>query len=320
MYTFGEVDHDYKDALDLKHKATGPIAKDHNVKQTAINMAFDTVEDVEGFTSAVFKAKSERVFTVEPNFLLPRKQEELFVDYSAFEGDKFNKALSWLPDNEHTSVTRFKFERDRQLALASRLLRRHYFCQLLNKPWHDLEFEQVSGGKPFLKINNEVKYDYNTSHEGNWVIFGCVRDDMLIGVDVVSIDRPFSIDSFIKSFEPQARESIIWGLKESYIKALGVGLMLDLQNLDFYNQENKIHMRLNGKQADGWVFHLSYLDHSTLAVVCYGYREGLGQHSRALLRLYPDSYLIGEPLHELNHVFHRIQLMDIENNSLRQPR
>ena len=34
MYTFGEVDHDYKDALDLKHKATGPIAKDHNVKQS----------------------------------------------------------------------------------------------------------------------------------------------------------------------------------------------------------------------------------------------------------------------------------------------
>ena len=33
----------------------------------------------------------------------------------------------------------------------------------------------------------------------------------------------------------------LWGLKESYIKALGVGLMLDLQNLDFYNQENKVH-------------------------------------------------------------------------------
>ncbi|KAI8364812.1 4'-phosphopantetheinyl transferase superfamily [Choanephora cucurbitarum] len=262
-----------------------------------------------------------------------------FCIKGAFEGDKFNKALSWLPDNEHTSVTRFKFERDRHLALASRLLRRHYFCQLLNKPWHDLEFEQISGGKPFLKTNNEVKYDYNTSHEGNWVIFGCVRDDMLIGVDVVSIDRPFSIDSFIKSFEPQLTskemqmisqtqdEDIriltfyqLWGLKESYIKALGVGLMLDLQNLDFYNQENKINMRLNGKQADGWVFHLSYLDRSTLAVVCYGYREGLGQHSKTLLRLYPDSYLIGEPLHELNHVFHRIQLIDIENNSLRQPR
>ncbi|KAI8355692.1 4'-phosphopantetheinyl transferase superfamily [Blakeslea trispora] len=264
-----------------------------------------------------------------------------FCIKDAFEGDKFNKALSWLPNNEHTSVTRFKFEKDRHLALASRLLRRHYFCQLLNKPWYDLEFEQVPGGKPFLKSNSETKYDYNTSHEGNWVIFGCSRNDILIGVDAVSIDRPHSIDTFIESFKPQLTKGELqmisqadnedmriltfyqlWGLKESYIKALGVGLSLDLQGLNFYNHENKIKIQVNGEQKDNWVFHLSYLDSHTLATVCCGYRAPSAQDDQTLrnLKLHSNGCLIGEPLHELNHVFHRIQLTDIENNPFRQSR
>lgn len=46
-------------------------------------MTFDTVEDVAGFTSAVFKGEKEKVYMVEPNFLNPRKAGELFKDYSA---------------------------------------------------------------------------------------------------------------------------------------------------------------------------------------------------------------------------------------------
>lgn len=48
--------------------------------------------------------------------------------------------------------------------------------------------------------------DFNISHEGNWVIFGCSKD-YKIGVDVVSVVKPTtgSIDDFIRSFEPQVR-------------------------------------------------------------------------------------------------------------------
>jgi phosphopantetheinyl transferase len=51
--------------------------------------------------------------------------------------------------------------------------------------------------------------DYNTSHEGNWVIFGCIKDPLMkIGVDAVIIDRPRneSIDAFVRSFQPQVSE------------------------------------------------------------------------------------------------------------------
>lgn len=45
-------------------------------------MTFDNVDDVAGFTSAVFKGDKEKVYKVEPNFLLPRKDHQLFKDYS----------------------------------------------------------------------------------------------------------------------------------------------------------------------------------------------------------------------------------------------
>ncbi|KAK4512360.1 Transmembrane 9 superfamily member 2 [Mucor velutinosus] len=82
MFDYQDKKHIYKDALDLKHPESQPIAKEHNLKQTAINMTFDTVEDAAGFTSAVLDGKKEKVYINEPNFLNPRKADDLFIDYS----------------------------------------------------------------------------------------------------------------------------------------------------------------------------------------------------------------------------------------------
>jgi hypothetical protein len=102
MFPYKDENHTYKDALDLKHPEPEPIAQKHHAKQSEffvyfvllysrsnlfpkaeINMTFDTVEDIAGFTSAVFKSDKEKVYIVEPNFINPRKTDELFYDYSA---------------------------------------------------------------------------------------------------------------------------------------------------------------------------------------------------------------------------------------------
>ncbi|CAO3694440.1 unnamed protein product [Rhizopus stolonifer] len=174
----------------------------------------------------------------------------------AFEGKKFQQALRKLTKEETTSVLRYKFAQNQHLALASILLRRHYFSKLLNIAWEELEFDKHSGGKPFLKHHEGI--DFNISHEGNWVIFGCSKD-YKIGVDVVSIVKPTtgSVDDFIRSFEPQLTNDEmalitsskedklsvfyeIWGCKESYIKAIGMGLYMELQKLSFKNQDQKV--------------------------------------------------------------------------------
>ncbi|KAL9539222.1 hypothetical protein MBANPS3_010389 [Mucor bainieri] len=254
----------------------------------------------------------------------------------AFEGDKFDRALSWLPKAEHPSVMRFKFERDRHLALANLLLRRHYFSQELQVPWFDLEFDRLPAGKPVLRNFDSLNYDYNTSHEGDWVIFGCTKD-MKIGVDAVAIDRPKkqSIDAYLKSFQPQLTHNEMhlvmdsdnedtrletfyqmWGCKESYTKALGLGLSLDLLKLDFSNVQDTIKMKFEGAQLDNWVFYLDRLDDTTLAVVCCGYIETSMALDSKMTEFSRSTQLLGKPSQVKNdtNAFHQIKLQDIEKN------
>ncbi|CAO3624133.1 unnamed protein product [Mucor hiemalis] len=83
MYPYKEEKLRYKEALDRKHPETDAVATKHHAKQTHINMTFDTVEDVAGFANAVFKGDKDKLYKVEPNFLNPRKNDELFRDHSA---------------------------------------------------------------------------------------------------------------------------------------------------------------------------------------------------------------------------------------------
>ncbi|KAI8061270.1 4'-phosphopantetheinyl transferase superfamily [Thamnidium elegans] len=250
----------------------------------------------------------------------------------AFEGEKFKTALSWLPDHEHSSVTRFKYERDQHLALTSLLLRRHYFSQRLQVPWPSLQFDRLPKGKPILK-NEEI--DFNISHEGSWVIFGATKERGLqIGVDTVIIDRPksISIDEFIKSFLAQLTQQELeliksnqdqelqlrtfyelWACKESYIKAIGVGLSLDLSKLDFRNENDQIILRLDGKDLTSWTFHLSSLDKDTIAVVCYGSPD---QQTNSTVQLAFNTKLLAkEPLHTITKTaFDQLNYQELKNN------
>ncbi|KAG2235132.1 hypothetical protein INT48_006513 [Thamnidium elegans] len=252
----------------------------------------------------------------------------------AFEGEKFKTALSWLPDHEHSSVTRFKYERDQHLALTSLLLRRHYFSQRLQVPWPSLQFDRLPKGKPILK-NEEI--DFNISHEGSWVIFGATKERGLqIGVDTVIIDRPksISIDEFIKSFLAQLTQQELeliksnqdqelqlrtfyelWACKESYIKAIGVGLSLDLSKLDFRNENDQVHvcLFLDGKDLTSWTFHLSSLDKDTIAVVCYGSPD---QQTNSTVQLAFNTKLLAkEPLHTITKTaFDQLNYQELKNN------
>ncbi|KAI7901607.1 4'-phosphopantetheinyl transferase superfamily [Cokeromyces recurvatus] len=256
---------------------------------------------------------------------------------NSFEGEKFEKALNWLPKNEHASILRYKFDKDRHLALANRLLRRHYFSNELNISWFDLEFDRLPAGKPILKNAKSKNYDFNTSHEGDWVIFGCTKD-MKIGVDAVVIDKPKSgsIDSFIKSFSPQFTQNEMqliinhdnedsrletfyqfWGCKESYTKAVGLGLSLDLSKLEFLNEEKKIDISFEGNKLNSWLFHISYLDPVTLAVICCGYDESHRKLDDDIETLAQSTLLLGQCLRNINQtkdIFTPITFEDIENN------
>lgn len=77
--------------------------------------------------------------------------------------------------------------------------------------------------------------DYNISHEGDWVILGAIKEKMMmIGVDIVVIDRPKnidSIDSFVKSFESQVKTLIYEKQREKIIASSLLFFLFSLQKM-----------------------------------------------------------------------------------------
>ncbi|ORY94998.1 4'-phosphopantetheinyl transferase superfamily [Syncephalastrum racemosum] len=214
--------------------------------------------------------------------------------------EKFHEGLTTIPSQaDRDAVTRYKFDSDRRLALVSQLIRRHYFSTYCHQSWAGLVFDRHPDGKPRL----QGQPDFNISHHGNWVAFVAAKEDtMKVGIDLVSIDAVPDVRSFVTSFREQlAPEELamilqqpteetmlrafytVWGLKESYVKAIGVGLYLDLARLRFDSQDGKIVLLIDNEIQRQWRFHLSWLDGMTLAVVCYAANMDLDPPSQPFL-------------------------------------
>ncbi|KAI9029926.1 hypothetical protein CLU79DRAFT_733202, partial [Phycomyces nitens] len=107
---------------------------------------------------------------------------------------------------------------------------------------------------------NEDWVDYNTSHEGDWVVFVATnRPGLAVGIDCVWLDMPNTdIPQFLRSFQSQLsaeemewvfgtnehkkmlkRFYELWACKESHVKAIGLGLQQDLDTLSFKNKTEK---------------------------------------------------------------------------------
>ncbi|KAI7868426.1 4'-phosphopantetheinyl transferase superfamily [Spinellus fusiger] len=215
-----------------------------------------------------------------------------------FQGSQFEKALQWLPVAEHASVLRFKHTTDQHLALGSLLLRRYFFSSFLEIAWKDLCFDRAPKGKPRVQHKDGLWIDYNTSHEGSWVIFVATnRSGLMVGIDCVRITPPrLDTFQFVNQFKPQLsneefrwiiapedsssvlrRFYELWACKESYIKATGEGLRHDLCTLSFKNKTEEAvstefhHLSRIIMQEEHWGFFLCDIEKDTMAVVCCGY-------------------------------------------------
>lgn len=80
---------------------------------------------------------------------------------------QFDQALAMLPDAEsRAAVMRYKFDNDRQLALASQLLRRYVFAKYYGFEWDTIRFGSMTkGGKPVLLVNVVFHWCTNHDHE-----------------------------------------------------------------------------------------------------------------------------------------------------------
>ena len=158
----------------------------------------------------------------------------------------FEKYYEIVSDERKVKVDRLRFDKDKRLSLAAEIL--------LKKALEDygiFKYEIAYGenGKPYLAGMPEVKF--NLSHSEERVM--CVLSEKESGCDVERIKdanllvaKHFCTDAeyaLIQEKEMKAEKEEVffrlWTLKESFLKATGLGMKLSMK--DFYFNIEEAH-------------------------------------------------------------------------------
>ncbi len=203
-------------------------------------------------------------------------------------GDLWNSVLS---DEEVGRVGRIQHERNRREYIAAHLLSRLMLAQFSGVAAPQWRFVAGDHGRPEPVVDGtNGGFRFNLSHASGMVACGLTRVDD-IGVDVEWVDRPnrfadiakkkFSppeVDYFSNVPEEQRRKVFFsfWTLKESYIKAIGKGLVEPLDGFAFRLEPLGISFLRENGDPDGWTFDLFDASPDHLCAVSLARPSGAG--------------------------------------------
>lgn len=180
-----------------------------------------------------------------------------------------------LTPDEHARHDRFRFEPDKRMFLATRALVRTVLSQYVDVAPTDWRFSEGESGKPYVSGPPGVpRIEFNLSNTHG--LIACVVSLFSqIGVDAEWLGRPGETVSIADQYfsptevrELRAQHPEVqghhffryWTLKESYIKARGLGLALPLDQFSFHWSNNDhIRITFNSQVADdprNWRFAL----------------------------------------------------------------
>ncbi|XP_009631118.1 uncharacterized protein [Nicotiana tomentosiformis] len=247
----------------------------------------------------------------------------------------FSFAMSFLPQHEHSSITRFFKIEDRKRALVSRLLQYALVHQVLGIPYNEIVIRRTAEGKPYLecdKPNLELpNFNFNASHHGDFVAIAS-EPICLVGLDVVAqtIPEKESVEDFIESFSSYfsglewfniinagSSHQILsefyryWSLKEAFVKAIGEGVGYKLDTVEFHhkNWEN-IFVKVDGKELKDWKFWLLELGKDHVASIARVHPMfATSSYKRTLKRTQfnDEEYNMGLNLPNASFIFRKVE-------------
>jgi 4'-phosphopantetheinyl transferase len=198
------------------------------------------------------------------------------------------KYRALLSEPERAQEPRFYFDRDRRSYLVTRALVRTVlsrYCDVAPKDW---AFTQNRYGRPAIskEFEDARRIAFNVSHTQGLVILA-VSSGRELGVDTENIsvrqgmaavaDRFFSEREVkaLRAAPESARERCffeLWTLKESYIKARGMGLSIPLNNFSFrFHEDASIQLSFDPAEQDSpgrWRFWQWQLEPDHLIALC----------------------------------------------------
>lgn len=222
---------------------------------------------------------------------LPLPNDEVHIWFTPYERITDSGLLGLyrqlLNGDELAKMARFHYETDRLRYLVTRVLVRTVLSRYVDVAPTDWIFASNNYGRP-EPTNREAQVAgvvFSISHSDSLIVLG-VAKDRAIGIDVENVSsRQAPIDvadtyfgptemvalSFLPPAEQEKRFYEYWTLKESYTKALGLGLSIPLDKVDFrFTSDSEVHLNLHQDLADDpqrWRFwQLSVLGDYVVAV------------------------------------------------------
>lgn len=163
-------------------------------------------------------------------------------------------ATSCIQIEEKSRLDRFVFKKDFKSSLIGRLMMRKFINDVTKIPYNEIALIRDDKGKPVLKNHINQQIAFNVSHQGDYAVLTGQVGLSNIGCDVMKLEysggksldeffrimtRNFSTSEWltIKSCRDDQCKVVMfcrhWALKESYVKAIGVGITVNLQDISF---------------------------------------------------------------------------------------
>jgi 4'-phosphopantetheinyl transferase len=192
-----------------------------------------------------------------------------------------------LSEDERARQARFRFAGDRRRFLITRALVRTVLSRYAAVPPEAWVFSAGARGRPVIAAPPAAPaLEFNISQSSELVMLG-VTSGRALGIDVESIEaRAADIDGLDRYFAPEESAALLslppadrrrrffelWTLKESYLKARGLGLAIALDAFRFELTGHRglaLHMRPElGDSPDDWRLWQLDLRDGYLAAVC----------------------------------------------------
>ncbi|XP_063221102.1 L-aminoadipate-semialdehyde dehydrogenase-phosphopantetheinyl transferase-like [Bacillus rossius redtenbacheri] len=202
---------------------------------------------------------------------------------------QFLLASACIQEEEKARIGKFVFRNDVKASLVGRLLMRKYVSSTSGIPYSEVKFLRDEKGKPYA-LNSKV--NFNVSHHGDYAVLAGEVATNRVGVDVMKLEYKtgreleefFSIMSLQFTSQewgrirgpvdtPAYKQVVMfnrhWCLKESYLKAVGLGISVDLnrvcmmigdQDLCLGAVVKDTQVCFDGQHLKSWCFEETLLD------------------------------------------------------------
>lgn len=187
-------------------------------------------------------------------------------------------ALAVLDDDERAQHGRFHFPRDRDVYLTMHALQRGLLARFTGRPAASFRFARGAHGKPYAL---DTALAINGSHT-HGLAMCAVASGATVGVDVESSAREAPLEVADRFFAPAEQAAIraaaepsrafltSWTLKESYMKARGLGMTLPLDQFAIAASSPPL-LHVEPAWHDGRTWHFQVLQPTSnhIAAVCH---------------------------------------------------